>query len=121
MSLHPDLDERDKLYLSGNSGNPPLSALGSFALRCLTRGWTQHEFEAAAAGSHILESLCTESNGRQRPQRAESKLANAWMWAEEKYDPQTALKHAASLTNLRREAAQSLAGDDLAVVLCRLP
>lgn len=117
MPQHPDLDEQDKQLLSGDSGKPPLSALGSFALRCMKRGWGQSEFEAAARGSHILESLCTESNGRQRPQRAESKLDNAWKWAEEKYSPTAEIKHLQSLDNLRREVAKVLTGDDLAVML----
>jgi hypothetical protein len=92
MTGQPELDEQDISLLSGESGKEPLGALGAFALRCMHKGWGMPEFAAAAAGSRILESLCTDGN-RYRAQRADAKLSGAWRWAEKTFSPTFEIKH----------------------------
>ncbi len=118
MTGQPELDEQDISLLSGESGKEPLGALGAFALRCMHKGWGMPEFAAAAAGSRILESLCTDGN-RYRPQRADAKLSSAWRWAEKTFSPTFEVKHQTAPANLRREVIKSglVDGDDLAVLL----
>lgn len=118
MTGQPKLDGQDISLLSGESGKEPLGALGAFALRCMHKGWGMPEFTAAAAGSRILESLCTDGN-RYRPQRADAKLSSAWRWAEKTFSPTFEIKHQTAPANLRREVIKSglVDGDDLAVLL----
>ena len=118
MTGQPELDEQDISLLSGESGKEPLGALGAFALRCMHKGWGMPQFAAAAAGSRILESLCTDGN-RYRPQRANAKLSSAWRWAEKTFSPTFEIKHQTAPANLRREVIRSglVDGDDLAVLL----
>jgi len=118
MTGQPELDEQDISLLSGESGKEPLGALGAFALRCMHKGWGMPEFAASAAGSRILESLCTDGN-RYRPQRADAKLSSAWRWAEKTFSPTFEIKHQTAPANLRREVIKSglVDGDDLAVLL----
>jgi hypothetical protein len=118
MTEQPELDEQDISLLSGESGKEPLGALGAFALRCMHKGWDMSDFAAAAEGSRILESLCTDGN-RYRPQRAGAKLSSAWQWAEKTFSPTFEIKQKTAPDNLRREVIKSglMEGDDLAVLL----
>jgi hypothetical protein len=118
MTGQLELDEQDISLLGGESGKEPLGALGAFALRCMHKGWGMPEYAAAAEGSAILESLCTDGN-RYRPQRADAKLASTWQWAEKTFSPTFEIKHQTAPANLRREVIKSglVDGDDLAVLL----